>query len=55
VGLDDLTKLADQMRTFVERSGSSSAAGKGPRIELGFRGTIDLMDVRATDLGATGE
>lgn len=59
VGLDDLNKLADQMKTFTERSGgpggvssiSSKDAGKPSKIELGFRGCIDIGQVQALDLG----
>jgi hypothetical protein len=49
VGLDDLNKLADQMKTFTERSSSASRANQ--KIELGFRGLIDLPNVQAIDLG----
>ncbi|PWN86609.1 hypothetical protein FA10DRAFT_270161 [Acaromyces ingoldii] len=54
VGLDDLNKLADQMKTFTERSGpvpSSRDAGRPSKIELGFRGCIDVANVQALDLG----
>ncbi|PWN53524.1 hypothetical protein IE53DRAFT_338631 [Violaceomyces palustris] len=52
VGLDDLNKLADQMKTFTERS-SSSTPSIGKRIELGFRGMVGLMEVEALDLGGS--
>ena len=57
-GLDDLSKLADQMKAYTEKHGSSTfnpstallsyGSKKG---ELAFRGMIDLMDVQASDLG----
>lgn len=49
VGLDDVNRLADQMKTFTERS--SSANKSSHKNELGFRGLIDLPNVQAIDLG----
>ncbi|KDN38200.1 hypothetical protein K437DRAFT_259490 [Tilletiaria anomala UBC 951] len=61
VGLDDLSKLADQMKAYTEKhsGGNSSSAGGGSALlgygskkgELAFRGMIDLLDVQAYDLG----
>lgn len=51
--LDDLNRLADEMKTFTERSGSSAQQGK--KAELGFRGVSDIMDIQASDLGGSGE
>ncbi|PWN39455.1 hypothetical protein IE81DRAFT_326527 [Ceraceosorus guamensis] len=53
VGLEDINRLADQMRTFVERSGTSSSSSKAAsnKMELGFRGTVDLSDIKAVDAG----
>lgn len=48
VGLDDLNKLADQMKTFTERSAILKSP---PKVELGFRGLIDISGVRAVDMG----
>ncbi|KAK0567848.1 hypothetical protein OC844_000049 [Tilletia horrida] len=44
VGLEDLTKLASAMKWNPEGSADK-------RIELGFRGVVDLMDLIATDMG----
>ncbi|UZJ51544.1 hypothetical protein CBS101457_000864 [Exobasidium rhododendri] len=48
IGLDDLDRLADQMKTFTERSSTSRV---NQRFELGFRGMIELADVQAIDIG----
>lgn len=48
VGLDDLSKLADQMKTYTERSAIIKSPAK---VELGFRGLIDVSEVRAIDMG----
>lgn len=53
LALDDLNRLADEMKTFTERSGSSANRDRKP--ELGFRGVVDIADVVATDLGGPGE
>lgn len=57
MGLDDLNRLADQMRTFSERSGNghSREMSNGRKGDLGFRGMLDISDVIGTDLGGTGE
>jgi len=57
VGLDDLNRLADQMRSFSERSGNgnSKELSNGRKGDLSFRGMLDISDVTATDLGGTGE
>ncbi|CAD6924106.1 unnamed protein product [Tilletia controversa] len=44
VGLEDLTKLASTMKWNPEGSDHK-------RVELGFRGSVDLMDLCAMDLG----
>ncbi|CAO1638739.1 unnamed protein product [Sympodiomycopsis kandeliae] len=49
LAIDDLDRLADEMKTFTERSGTSANQNKKP--ELGFRGVVDIADVIATDLG----
>lgn len=48
VGLDDLSRLADQMKSYTERSGVIKSPSK---VELGFRGLIDVSEVRAVDMG----
>lgn len=48
LGLDNLNRLADQMKTFTERSSNAKSPNK---VELGFRGLIDITDVSATDMG----
>lgn len=49
LALNDLNRLADEMKTFTERSGAAANQIKKP--ELGFRGVIDIADIVATDLG----
>ncbi len=63
LGLDNPSRLADQMRAQVDKhgaaaawaSGSSSGSGGGlllgRKSELSFRGMIDLHDLQASDLG----
>lgn len=48
VGLDNLNKLADLMKTYTERSATLKSP---PKNELSFRGLIDILDVRAVDMG----
>lgn len=48
LGLDNLNRLADQMKSFTDRS---SAARSPSRNELGFRGLIDVSDVQVSDMG----
>lgn len=49
IGLDDLNRLADQMKSFTERRNASTKISH--KVELGFRGLIDLADVLAADIG----
>lgn len=50
LGLDDLNRLADQMKSYTERNTNSHHYRTTPRVELSFRGLIDLADVKATDI-----
>lgn len=54
LGLDNLDRLADEMKTFTEKSGASSSQ-QSRKGELSFRGVSDIMDVTATDLGGPGK
>ncbi|KAE8269846.1 hypothetical protein A4X09_0g2490 [Tilletia walkeri] len=52
VGLEDLTKLANTMKWNPDgglNAENNSSSKRG--VELGFRGSVDLMDVCAMDLG----
>ncbi|PWZ01851.1 hypothetical protein BCV70DRAFT_198132 [Testicularia cyperi] len=51
VGLDDLGRLATQMKTYTEKSAHASSLAPGKKNELAFRGSISIMDVEALDLG----
>lgn len=51
VGLEDLNRLADQMKTFTEKSTSASRTNQ--KVELGFRGLIDITNVQVLDLGGS--
>ncbi|EPQ30883.1 uncharacterized protein PFL1_01780 [Pseudozyma flocculosa PF-1] len=63
VGLDDLNRLADQMKTFTERSsgsgggsgggGASALLGTSRKGDLSFRGVVDILDLEALDLGGS--
>lgn len=54
LGLNNLNRLADEMKTFTEKSGASSVPStrKG---ELSFRGVSEIADVLASDLSGPGE
>ncbi|KAJ9475651.1 DH domain-containing protein [Pseudozyma hubeiensis] len=51
VGLDDIGRLASQMKIVSEKSSGGSLLAPGKRADLAFRGNIGLMDVDAQDLG----
>lgn len=52
-GLDDLNRLADQMKMYTERSGSATPSAH-KKAEMSFRGMVDIMDISALDLGGPG-
>ncbi|KAN0065296.1 hypothetical protein ACQY0O_001131 [Thecaphora frezii] len=52
VGLDDLNRLADQMKMFTERSSTATPSGS-KKGDLSFRGVVHIMDLEALDLGGT--
>ncbi|CAO1622447.1 unnamed protein product [Parajaminaea phylloscopi] len=49
LGLDNLDRLADEMKTYTEKSGTANQSMR--KSELSFRGVSDIMDVLASDLG----
>ncbi|CCF47991.1 hypothetical protein NDA11_002901 [Ustilago hordei] len=53
VGLDDISRLTSQMKTFTEKSSHGALLPSSKRSELSFRGSISIMDVDAQDLGGT--
>lgn len=50
--LHDLNRLADEMKTYTEKSGTPSQPAR--RAELSFRGVSDILDIQACDLGGPG-
>lgn len=51
LNLDDVNRLADEMKTVTERSGT--AAQPNRKGDLGFRGVSDLADLTGLDLGGS--